>query len=95
MTVAGEIKNFVRVTDAMLRNPDPGDWLMARRTYQDCAYRAGKLLGLSLEEIALLLQHDLPPEQIRSTVKIVADELANIAKRQSLMERATLAVVAR
>jgi hypothetical protein len=28
-------------------------------------------------------------------VKIVAEELANIAKRQSLMERATLAVAAR
>ncbi|HEY5831650.1 MAG: aminotransferase class I/II-fold pyridoxal phosphate-dependent enzyme [Hyphomicrobiaceae bacterium] len=35
------------------------------------------------------------PEQIRLTVKIVAEELASIAKRQSLMERATLAVVAR
>jgi 8-amino-7-oxononanoate synthase len=35
------------------------------------------------------------PEQIRSTVKLVATELATIAKRQSLMERATLAVVAR
>ena len=34
-------------------------------------------------------------EQIRSTVKIVAEELVNIAKRQSLVERATLAVVAR
>ena len=34
-------------------------------------------------------------EQISSTVKIVAEELANIAKRQSLMERATLAVAAR
>jgi 7-keto-8-aminopelargonate synthetase-like enzyme len=34
-------------------------------------------------------------EQIRTTVKIVAEELANIAKRQSLVERATLAVVAR
>jgi len=34
-------------------------------------------------------------EQIRTTVKIVADELKNIAKRQSLVERATLAVVAR
>ena len=29
-----------------------------------------------------------------SSVKLVAKELANIAKRQSLMERATLAVVA-
>ena len=35
------------------------------------------------------------PEQIRGTVKLVAEELANIAKRQSLVERATLAVVAR
>jgi 8-amino-7-oxononanoate synthase len=35
------------------------------------------------------------PEQIRWTVKTVAEELASISKRQSLMERATLAVVAR
>jgi len=35
------------------------------------------------------------PEQIRTTVKIVAEELKNITKRQSLVERATLAVVAR
>ncbi len=33
ITVAGEVKDFVPVTDAMLRNPDPGDWLMARRNY--------------------------------------------------------------
>jgi alcohol dehydrogenase (cytochrome c) len=32
--VAGELKNYVPVTDAMLRNPDPGDWLMIRRDYQ-------------------------------------------------------------
>jgi len=34
-------------------------------------------------------------EQIRSTVEIVAAELSGIAKRQSLVERATLAVVGR
>ena len=34
-------------------------------------------------------------EQIRSTIAITAEELAGIAKRQSLVERATLAVVAR
>ena len=31
LTVAGEVKNFARVTDEMLRNPPPGDWLMLRR----------------------------------------------------------------
>jgi len=34
VTVTGEVKNYVPVTDAMLRNPDPGDWLMIRRNYQ-------------------------------------------------------------
>src|SRR6202166_4894275 len=28
ITVAGEVKNYVPVTDAMLRNPDPRDWLV-------------------------------------------------------------------
>ncbi len=34
VTIAGEVKNYVPVTDAMLRDPDPGDWLMVRRNYQ-------------------------------------------------------------
>lgn len=34
LTVTGEVKRFVPVTDAMLRNPDPADWLMIRRNYQ-------------------------------------------------------------
>src|SRR5207248_3909047 len=34
VTVAGEVKDFVPVSDEMLRNPDPGDWLMIRRNYQ-------------------------------------------------------------
>jgi len=38
VTVAGDVKNFVPVTDAMLRNPDAGDWLMARRNYQGWSY---------------------------------------------------------
>ena len=38
ITVAGEVKNYVPVTDAMLRNPDPGDWLMIRRDYKATFY---------------------------------------------------------
>jgi alcohol dehydrogenase (cytochrome c) len=34
LTITGEVKNYVPVTDEMLRNPDPGDWLMIRRNYQ-------------------------------------------------------------
>jgi alcohol dehydrogenase (cytochrome c) len=38
LTVTGEVKNFVPVTDAMLRNQDPGDWLMIRRDYHASSY---------------------------------------------------------
>ena len=34
ITIAGEVKNYVPVTDAVLRNPDPADWLMIRRDYK-------------------------------------------------------------
>jgi hypothetical protein len=32
------VTNTRPVTDAMLRNPDPGDWLMFRRTYDGQSY---------------------------------------------------------
>lgn len=38
LTVRGEVKNYVPVTNEMLRNPDPSDWLMARRNYQAWSY---------------------------------------------------------
>jgi PQQ-dependent dehydrogenase (methanol/ethanol family) len=33
LTVTGEVKNFTPVTDEMLRNPPPGDWLTIRRDH--------------------------------------------------------------
>ena len=38
LTVSGEVKNYIPVSDEMLRNPDPGDWLMIRRNYQAWSY---------------------------------------------------------
>jgi alcohol dehydrogenase (cytochrome c) len=38
ITVAGQVKNYVPVTDKTLRNPDPADWLMARGNYQSWSY---------------------------------------------------------
>jgi alcohol dehydrogenase (cytochrome c) len=38
ITVAGEVKNYVPVTDAILANPSPGDWLMLRRDYRASNY---------------------------------------------------------
>jgi alcohol dehydrogenase (cytochrome c) len=33
VTVAGEVQGFTRVTDDMLKNPPPGDWLVLRRDH--------------------------------------------------------------
>jgi alcohol dehydrogenase (cytochrome c) len=33
LTVAGEVKNYTPITDAMLRAPDPADWLIIRHDY--------------------------------------------------------------
>jgi alcohol dehydrogenase (cytochrome c) len=38
LIVAGEVKNYVPVTDAMLRNPDPNDWLIIRHDYHATNY---------------------------------------------------------
>jgi alcohol dehydrogenase (cytochrome c) len=38
VTVSGTVKNYTPVTDEMLRNPPPGDWLMIRRNYQAWSY---------------------------------------------------------
>ncbi|HEY9183433.1 MAG TPA: c-type cytochrome, partial [Gammaproteobacteria bacterium] len=36
--VAGTVRNFVPVTDEMLRNPDPNDWLMLRHDYSATSF---------------------------------------------------------
>ena len=38
ITVAGEVKNYTPVTEAMLRNVEPADWLMIRRDYHASNY---------------------------------------------------------
>src|SRR5690606_35766976 len=38
VTVAGTVENFVPITDEMLRNPDPEDWLMWRGNYSAWSY---------------------------------------------------------
>src|SRR5262245_20892142 len=38
VTVAGSVPNFVPVTDQMLRDPKPDDWLMLRHDYSATSY---------------------------------------------------------
>jgi len=38
LSLKGDIRTYAPVTDAMLRDPPPGDWLMFRRNYQGWSY---------------------------------------------------------
>src|SRR5512140_810214 len=33
LTIPGSVKNYTPITDAMMKNPDPADWLMIRHDY--------------------------------------------------------------
>jgi alcohol dehydrogenase (cytochrome c) len=52
LTVAGEVPNFVPVTDAMLRTPPDGDWLMIRRNYQ--AWSHSPLTDVNADNVSRL-----------------------------------------
>jgi alcohol dehydrogenase (cytochrome c) len=38
LTIRGVVDGYVPVTEEMLKNPPPGDWLMVRRNYQGWSY---------------------------------------------------------
>ena len=54
-TVKGTVKNYVDVTDEMLKSPPEGEWLMYRRNYQGWSYsplkqiNAGNVKSLTLK----------------------------------------------
>ena len=54
LTVEGEVKNFVPVSEAMLRNPDPNDWLMIRRDYHASDYSPlGQITAGNVKDLQL------------------------------------------
>jgi alcohol dehydrogenase (cytochrome c) len=55
ITVGGEVKNFAPVTDAMLRNPDPADWLMIRHDYKATDYSSlNQITAQNVNELRLV-----------------------------------------
>ena len=64
-------EEFVPVTDAMLRDPDPGDWLMIHRTYDHHAYSPLEEINRSNVgelRLAWMRAMDEGPQQLRPLV---------------------------
>jgi alcohol dehydrogenase (cytochrome c) len=67
VTIAGTVENFVPVTNAMLENPDPGDWPMHRRNYYAHSYspldqiNTDNVNGMTLEWVWSMHDGDSEP----------------------------------
>ena len=67
----GPTEDYVPVTDAMLRDPDPGDWLMIHRTYDHHAYSPLDEINRSNVgelKLAWMRAMDEGPQQLRPLV---------------------------
>jgi alcohol dehydrogenase (cytochrome c) len=54
LTVSGQVKNYRSVTEAMLRQPDPADWLMTRGNYQAWSYsRLAQVTTVNVKSLQL------------------------------------------
>ena len=54
--------SFVLVTDKMLANPDPGDWLMWRRTWNSWGYSPlAQINKTNVRQLTLAWSHAMTP----------------------------------
>src|SRR5262252_3631176 len=60
VTIAGDVPNYVPVTDEMLKNPDPGDWIMIRRDYHASDYSPLKdITPANVKDLQLVYMHPM------------------------------------
>ena len=74
LLVKGDIKNYVPVTDAMLRNPPDGEWLMFRRNYQGWSYSPLKQINTeNVSKLQLKWMWSMPENGTMEDTPIVHD----------------------
>jgi alcohol dehydrogenase (cytochrome c) len=60
VTIAGEVPNYVPVTDAMLKKQDDGDWLMIRRDYYASDYSPlNQITPANVKDLQLVYMHPM------------------------------------
>ena len=67
-------QEFVPVTDAMLRNPDPEDWLMWRRTLDSWGYSPlDQITRGNVQRLEMVWSVDLDPGPSQEGIPLVYD----------------------
>ena len=87
ITIAGEVQNYVPVTDAMLRNPDPADWLMIRRDYSASDYSPLKeITPDNVKNLQLVWQHPMNEGGTNQPAPIVHNGVIYLANTGGIMQ---------
>ena len=91
----GEVKNYTPITDAMMRNPDPGDWLMIRHDYHANNYStlnqitAGNVKELQLQWVWAMNEGTNQPAPVVHNGDHVHQQPGNIVQALDAQDRRT------
>ena len=87
VTIAGEVPNYVPVTDEMLKNPDPGDWLMIRRDYSATSYSPLKeITPGNAKDLQLVYMHPMREGGTNQPAPIVHNGTIYLANTQGILQ---------
>jgi alcohol dehydrogenase (cytochrome c) len=87
VTIAGEVPNFVPVTDEMLRKPDPGDWLMIRRDYAATDFSPLKdITPANVKDLQLVYTHPMREGGTNQPAPIAYKGVIYLANTQGILQ---------
>jgi alcohol dehydrogenase (cytochrome c) len=87
LTVSGEVRNYVPVTDDMLRNPPPGDWLMARRNYQAWSYSPlAEITRANVKDLRLAWSWSMNEGGANQTMPLVHDGVMYLTNTMNMVQ---------
>src|SRR4051794_41767984 len=83
-----QVADFKPVTEAMLANPDPGDWLMLNRTFDQQRFSPLNQINKSnVGQLRMAWSHGLPPGTQGSVVIVSGGGMDLVAPRASIPVR--------
>jgi len=87
VTIAGEVPNFVAVTDAMLRKQDDGDWLMIRRDYSATDFSPLKdITPANVKDLQLVYMHPMREGGTNQPAPIAHNGVIYLANTQGILQ---------
>src|SRR5688572_25633215 len=87
VTIAGEVPNFVPVTDEMLRKPDPGNWPMIRRDYAATNMSPLKeITPANVKDLQLVYMHPMREGGTNQPAPIAHNGVIYLANTQGILQ---------